>query len=187
MAAVAGTAEVATPELAGSRVRLRPLRAEDAGALFRLRSDPRVMRYWSHPPWTEPAQAAEYLAKLLRESDGAHSWAVTHAGADALVGTASLFAISRAHRRAEIGYSLAADLWGRGYAQDALRLVLDFAFMTLGVERVEADVDPRNDRSCRLVERLGFVREGLLRSRWRVGDEVTDSAMYGLLRSVYRG
>lgn len=54
------------------------------------------------------------------------------------------------------------------------------------LNRIEADIDPRNAASARVPERLGFVREGLLRERWIVGDEVTDSALYGLLRSDRR-
>jgi ribosomal-protein-alanine N-acetyltransferase len=62
-----------------------------------------------------------------------------------------------------------------------LRLALAHAFGPLGLRRVEADVDPRNAASCRLLERLGFRREGLLRERWRVNGETCDSALFGLL------
>ena len=78
------------------------------------------------------------------------------------------------------------DRQGRGLASEAVRQALDFGFGTLGLERVEADVDPRNGASCRLLERLGFQREGLLRNRWRVGDEFADSVIFGLLRGQYR-
>lgn len=174
-----------TPTLSGARVRLRPLRADDADALFALQSDPRVMRYWSHPPWTDRAQAVERIAQLERDraTSEFYSWAATLDGDDTLAGTGALFAINRTHARAEVGYSLAADYWGKGYALEMARLIVAFAFDALGLERLEADIDPRNAASCRLVERAGFVREGLLRARWRVAGEVTDSAMYGLLRS----
>jgi RimJ/RimL family protein N-acetyltransferase len=74
---------------------------------------------------------------------------------------------------------------------EALRAVIDLAFDhrpgapfdDLQLNRIEADVDPRNAASCRALERLGFLREGLLRERWIVGGEVSDSAMYGLLRA----
>jgi RimJ/RimL family protein N-acetyltransferase len=177
----------AVPILSAERVRLRPLRAADADDLFALQSDVRVMRYWSHPAWTEREQAVRRIAQL--ENDRAtsefYTWAVTQDGSDALIGTVSLFAIHREQRRAELGYALASALWGRGYATEMLRPAIDFAFNTLDLERLEADIDPRNEASCRLVERVGFIREGLLRERWRVAGEVTDSAMYGLLRREY--
>jgi RimJ/RimL family protein N-acetyltransferase len=173
-----------TPTLTGSRVRLRSLRAGDADALFALQSDPRVMRYWSHPPWTERAQAVERIAQLERDraTSEFYSWAATLDGGDTLAGTGALFAISRPHARGEIGYSLCADRWGKGYAREIVQLIISFAFETLGLERLEADIDPRNVASCRLVERAGFAREGLLRARWRVAGEITDSAIYGRLR-----
>jgi RimJ/RimL family protein N-acetyltransferase len=177
----------AVPILIAERVRLRPLLATDADDLFALQSDVRVMRYWSHPAWTEREQAVQRIAQLERDRAAAefYTWAVTQDGSDALIGTVSLFTIHREQRRAELGYALASSLWGRGYATEMLRPAIDFAFNTLDLERLEADIDPRNEASCRLVERVGFIREGLLRERWRVAGEVTDSAMYGLLRREY--
>lgn len=175
------------PTLACARLQLRPLRADDADALFALHSDPRVMRYWSCAPWTKREQAVERIAQLVRDRAKSefYTLAATIAGEDALIGTASLFAINRTHRRGEIGYALRSDVWGRGYATEMLHATIAFAFDAIGLERLEADIDPRNEASCRLVERVGFLREGLLRQRWRVAGEVTDSAMYGLLRGEY--
>jgi len=175
------------PTLEGSRVRLRPLRIGDADDFFALHSDPRVMRYWSHPPWTEREQAIARIEQLERDRVNAefYSWATTIDGMDRLIGTVSLFAINRAHQRAEMGYALAPTAWGNGYATEGLRLAIGFAFESIGLSRLEADIDPRNEASCRLVERVGFLREGLLRQRWHVAGEVTDSAMYGLLREEF--
>jgi len=174
------------PTLTGGRVRLRPLRKVDAEDFFALHSDPRVMRYWSHPPWTHRDQAAERIAQLERDHATAefYTWAAT-VGTDRLIGTVSLFALNRTQQRAELGYALSSALWGNGYATEMVRMVVAFAFDSIGLSRLEADIDPRNEPSCRLIERVGFLREGLLRERWRVAGEVTDSAIYGLLRSEY--
>jgi ribosomal-protein-alanine N-acetyltransferase len=67
-----------------------------------------------------------------------------------------------------------------------VRLALRHAFEELGLRRIEADTDPRNSGSCRLLERLGFVREGLLRERWLIDGELQDTAIYGLLRGELR-
>ena len=175
------------PTLEGSRVRLRPLRIGDADDFFALHSDPRVMRYWSHPPWTEREQAIARIEQLERDRANAefYTWANTVGGTDRLIGTVSLFAINRTQFRAEVGYALAPGHWGHGYATEGLRLAIAFAFDTVGLARLEADIDPRNVPSCRVVERVGFRQEGLLRQRWHVGGEITDSAMYGLLRDEY--
>lgn len=171
------------PVLASARLRLRPYRDGDAEAMFALYSDPRVMRYWSFPPWTEPGQARDYLARAAAHAAQgiALPWAIADAGSDALLGTATLHSLQHEQGRGELGYSLAPEHQGRGLASEALRLVLAHAFGPLGLRRVEADVDPRNAASCRLLERLGFRREGLLRERWRVNGETCDSALFGLL------
>ena len=171
------------PTLESSRLRLRAYRANDVDAMFRLYSDPRVMRYWSFPPWTDKAQAEAYLQRVLTEmADGrVMPWAIATRAEDKLVGTTTLFALDELQGRAEIGYSLDPELQGQGLASEALRTVLAHAFDTLRWRRIEADVDPRNTPSCRLLEHLGFRLEGLLRARWRVAGEICDTALYGLL------
>lgn len=175
------------PVLEGARLRLRAFRDDDADALFSIYSDARVMRYWSFPAWTERRQAEEKLALIARQvrDTDIHPWAIADGQDDRLIGGVTLFAIDRTNRRGEIGYNLHPDRQGQGLAGEAVRLVLRYAFDELGLERIEADIDPRNEASCRFVEKLGFAREGLLRRRWRVGDEVCDTALYGLLREEY--
>jgi len=166
-----------------ARLQLRPLAPGDADALFALRSDPVVQRYGSHPPWTERQAAVDYLERDRRGmADGSHAQFALERRADAaVIGTCTLYAISPQCRRADIGYVLRPSDWGRGYATEALVALLDWGFGALGLNRVEADIDPRNVPSARILERLGFVHEGHLRERWIVAGEVSDSGMYGLL------
>jgi RimJ/RimL family protein N-acetyltransferase len=84
--------------------------------------------------------------------------------------------------RAEIGYAIGSDYWGKGYMNEALTALIAHAFEVLDLRRLEADVDPRNTRSIRTLERLGFQREGFLRERWHVCGEIQDAFFYGLLR-----
>jgi RimJ/RimL family protein N-acetyltransferase len=170
-------------ELESERLRLRAYRMQDLDALYALYSDPRVMRYWSFPPWHETAQARAYLERVLAENaaGAVRAWAVADRASDAFIGTATLHSLQHEQGRAELGYSLHPDWQGRGLAAEALRLVIAQAFGPMRLRRLEADVDPRNLASCRLLERLGFQREGLLRARWRVAGEDCDSAFYGLL------
>lgn len=176
------------PVLAGERIRLRGFREDDLHDLYAVHSDVEVMRYWSFPAWTELSQARERLANARagRDAERLLCWAIADRDDDRVIGGVTLFAIDRAQGRAEIGYSLRSDQWGRGLAREALQLALAHAFDTLGLRRVEADIDPRNTRSCGLAERMGFVREGVLRERWLVADALQDSAMYGLLARDWR-
>lgn len=174
------------PILEGARVRLRPYRAGDREALLAVFGDPGVVRYWSFPVWTSLAEADAFLAPLLapRAPDDEPTsvpWAIADLATDALLGTTTIFALQREQQRAEVGYSLASAYQGRGLASEAVTLALGHAFDVLELRRVEADVDPRNLPSCKLLERLGFKREGLLRERWNVNGEICDTALYGLL------
>ena len=176
------------PELSSPRLRLREVRDSDAAALFSIHSDARVMRYWSYPAWTELKQAEQKIADIQRQRCDLDMlvWAIADADTDLLIGSSAIFHMDLAQARAEIGYSLHPDWHGRGLASEALQLVLGYVFNELGLRRIEADIDPRNLPSCHLVEKFGFVREGLLRERWQVNGEICDSAIYGLLRQDFK-
>jgi len=176
------------PTLDTERLRLRPVAPADAPDLFAVFGDPAVCRYWSRPPMTDPAAAGA----LQREIDALFAertlfqWAIAERASDRLVGTCTLADLSVAHRRAALGYALGRAAWGRGYATEALRTLLAFAFDALALHRLEADADPRNAASIRVLERLGFRHEGHLRERWHLQGEVQDAALYGLLAREWR-
>lgn len=168
-----------------ARLRLRPIEVKDTDAIYALRSDINITRYLNHSPFTERRQAEERVAKLIANPHGDFVWAVTLPADDALLGTISLFQFERDHKRCELGYEMAPSAQGKGYAREAVHAALVHAFDNEGMERIEADVDPRNGPSRRLVERLGFVLEGTLRERWFVNGEICDASFYGLLRREF--
>jgi RimJ/RimL family protein N-acetyltransferase len=170
------------------RLVLRPLAARDVSALFALFSDNRVMRYWSSGVWTSEETARTYIAgdaKAMRKGEHLRLGIEIRASSQ-MVGMCTLYDFMRQCRRAEIGYAVSSAFWGQGYMLEALAALLDFGFGELDLHRVEADVDPRNHASVRLLERLGFVKEGFLRERWIVDGEICDTGFYGLLRSEWR-
>ncbi|GAB2497030.1 GNAT family N-acetyltransferase [Arenimonas alkanexedens] len=176
------------PTLESERLRLRPLREGDVDDLFALYGAPEVTRFWSFAAWTQRAQAEAWLAERIPwRPPSVFAWAVADRSDDRLIGTTTLFALSGPMHRAELGYSLLPERQGQGLATEAVRLALAHAFDVLRLERIEADVDPRNTPSCRLLDKLGFRREGVLRNRWRVGGEFADSIIFGLLRHEYAG
>ena len=170
------------------RLALRPLAPPDADAVFAMRSDPVVQRYGSHPAWTDPQLAVDYIERnMAAMAAGTHAqFAVVRREDAAVVGTVTLYALDAPCRRADVGYVLRVPEWGKGYANEALVRLLDWGFEHLQLNRVEADVDPRNAPSARALERLGFQREGHLRERWIVGGEICDSWIYGLLASEWK-
>jgi RimJ/RimL family protein N-acetyltransferase len=101
---------------------------------------------------------------------------------DAVIGTTTIFQLDYVNRRGEIGFAIERGHWGRGYASDAVTTLLRFAFEQLSLHRLEADPDPRNAASIRVLRKQGFVREGLLRERYLLNGEAQDAEYYGLLR-----
>ena len=177
------------PTLEAPRVRLRWLAEGDVDALFRIFSDEPMMRYWSTTPMKERSEALDLLVRIHRQfaERSAGQWGIERKEDGELIGTCTLFAFHRANMRAEIGYCLRSPHWKKGYMGEALAALIDYAFGTLKLRRLEADVDPLNGSSLRLLERMGFRREGLLRERWNVGGVLADSVMLGLLAREWRG
>lgn len=174
--------------LSTARLSLRPPRRGDEEALFALHSDAEVMRYFSEPPWTDRERATRQVdddAAAFERGDFFRFTIVLN-GTQRMIGNCTLFALHRQNRRAEIGYALQRQHWGKGYMNEALQALLAHAFNDLDLNRLEADIDPRNEASRACLERLGFVSEGYMRERWIVGGEVCDSALYGLLRREWK-
>lgn len=174
------------PTLDAGRVRLRWLRETDVPALFAIFGDPEVTRYWGFDVLPDRAAAAALLSDIQQQflARTLLQWGVETADGQ-LVGTCTLSQFDARNRRAELGFALGRAFWGRGYMTTALPAVLNFAFGRLGLNRLFADTDPRNAPSVRALERLGFLREGVLREHYWVRDEPQDAIVFGLLRSEW--
>ncbi|WP_433060615.1 GNAT family N-acetyltransferase [Dactylosporangium sp. CS-033363] len=178
-----------TPTLHTARLRLRPFGDADTDALFALHSDAHVLRYWDAPPWSEPARAGRFIAacrQMAADGTGARL-AVDRDAGGAFIGWCSLTRWNPGYRSAELGFCFAGAAWGHGYATEAARALLHWAFGTLDLNRVQAETDTRNAASARVLEKLGFVREGTLREDCVVNGEVSDSWVYGLLERDWSG
>ena len=170
--------------LTTERLTLRPLNEGDVRSLFAIHSDPQSMRYWSAPIWKDEERGRTMVARDRDPTVGGHlRLGIELRSSAQLLGTCAFFEINEQCRRAEMGYMLASQAWGHGYMHEALVAFIDFGFQHVGLNRIEADTDPRNERSVKLLQRLHFVKEGHFRERWIVDAEVSDAAMFGLLRS----
>ncbi|GAB3884857.1 GNAT family protein [Kibdelosporangium lantanae] len=169
------------------RLLIRPFRATDGPALFHYRSDPDVARYQS---WETPvsvaaatAMAGDY-ATHDPNSPGWFQWAVELDGTlvgDVAVGTHDNL------MQAEIGFTLAAEHQGRGYGTEAVRRVVEHLLADRRMHRISAECDARNLASARLLTRVGFRQEGLLRAHTWIRGEWTDDLVFGLLAADYAG
>lgn len=178
------------PVLRTPRLVLRPLRSSDDSSLVEIFSDPRSLETWFRAPFNTVEKAREYRA-TLHEGFRRRSlfiWGVFagHDEDDApLAGVAILTRWSALHRRIDVGYYLASEFWGRGYATEATRALMAFAFDSLGVHRIEAEVVPGNDASVRVLERAGFVYEATLKQRLWGDDGPEDSMLFRVFRDEY--
>ena len=172
------------------RLLLRPFAPGDLAALHAIYSDQLVVR-WLY----NEARSLEETRKLLRlkiagstlRAEGEWlSAAVVLEPAGELVGDVSLLWASEAHRQGELGFALATAHHGKGYATEAARPVLDFAFGALGLHRVTGRLEPRNLASARVLEKLGMRREAhLVENEWVKG-EWQSERVYALLAREWR-
>ncbi|UYM05120.1 GNAT family N-acetyltransferase [Solicola gregarius] len=177
-----------TPTLPSARLRLRPFDDTDASDLFALQSNPYVLRYWDAPPWSEPQRSERFIAacrQMAADGTGARL-AVDHVSDGAFIGWCSLSNWNPDYRSASLGYCFDDAVWGKGYATEAGHALLRWAFDTIDLNRVHAATDTRNLACARVLEKLGFLREGTLREDCVVNGDVSDSWVYGLLKREWR-
>ncbi|WP_405061741.1 GNAT family N-acetyltransferase [Kribbella sp. NBC_01505] len=168
------------------RLTLRRFTPDDATAFAAYRSDPEVARYQS---WEAPVSEPEALTTVTGYGTGdpdAPGWFQYAVDLDGmLIGDLGLH-LDENLMQAELGFTLAPAYQGKGYATEAVRGLLDHLFSVKNLHRVSAECDARNTSSTRLLERVGFQREGLRRSHTWIKGEWTDDLLFGLLRSDYR-
>lgn len=176
------------PELTTGRLRLRRVSEHDVNEIFVLRSDPRVLAYIRRAPAAGHEEAARFIRMLQdREAEeSAITWVLSLEEDPALIGTICLWNIEKAHFRAELGYAMHPDFWGKGLMQEATEAVLQYGFVEMGVHAIEAHIDPDNTASQALLERNGFRREGYFRDRYYFEGRFYDSVVYALFAAEWR-
>jgi RimJ/RimL family protein N-acetyltransferase len=174
-------------ELTTARLKLRPLTESDIPAHFAVFADPEVARYWSSEPWTDVALAEKSIKSIMAAGeDGSEArFGIELLSTGELIGNVGLHHFFEQNRRCEIGYALASKHWNQGYATEALRATIRYGFDALDLNRIEADIDPRNVGSGRVLEKLGFRKEGYMPERWIVFGEFADTVNYGLLKRYW--
>lgn len=176
------------PVLESERLRLRRMERSDAEVMFRYWSDPVVTKYMNVPPFASAEEAWEMINLLngLSESEDALRFGIELKEERRLIGSCGMnnWELAGAYR-GEIGYDLGREYWGHGYMSEALRMLLAYGYETMGLNRIEALVNPRNEASRRLLKAFGFTEEGLLRQyQWTVSGSV-DLLMYSLLKKEH--
>jgi RimJ/RimL family protein N-acetyltransferase len=167
-------------ELRTKRLLLRPATPDDLEAFHGILKDARAMAYWSTAPHGDIAETRKWLASMIDiDPSQGEDFVIDLNGR--LIGKAGLY------RYPEIGFILHPDEWGKGYAREALHAVLTRAFGVHHLPRVEADVDPRNDSSLRLLTRLGFREIRRASRTWKIGGKWCDSVYLEVTKGQLTG
>ncbi len=175
------------PRLEGDRVVLREMRASDAASLFAMISPPEVSRFISPPPPSVPAFERFVATSLAQQASGKLAcFAVTLKGHETAIGVFQVRSLDSSFKTAEWGFAIGSAFWGSGIFEDAAELVLDFAFRTLGVHRLEARAAVRNGRGNRALQKVGESPEGVLRQAFLGDGEYVDQMLYGLVDEEWR-
>ena len=154
-------------ELRTDRLLLRRALPGDVEAMHRIMSDPVAMRYWSTPPHVEREETERWVASMIEvDPDLGDDFIVTMEGA--VIGKLGAWKLP------EIGFLICPNHWGQGLASEAMAAFIDRR-RALGSTELNADVDPRNVASLRLLRRHGFVETGRAAGTWQVGAELCDS------------
>jgi len=180
---------IAPAPIETERLAVRLVLESDLPALMEVNSDEAVTALLPYATWRSAADAEAWLARMrdIEATGLAFQFVVVLKSAERAIGTCLLFRFDEGSARAELGYALGRAYWGQGFMREALTALLDSAFGTMGLRRLEAEVDTANAPSARLLQRLGFTNEGLLRQRWMTNGKAKDVEVYGLLRNEWLG
>lgn len=171
------------PTLTTDRLILREAKMEDAPEVFFLRSDADVIKYIDRSP-AQSLEEAKHFIQMVKDSQANNtgiSWNITLKGDDKMIGNIALWRIDKENFRAELGYVLHPSQQGKGIMNEALLAVADYGFNNMRLHSIEANINPGNMASQRLLERNGFVREAYFKENYFYDGRFIDSAIYSLL------
>lgn len=176
------------PEIATERLTLRKMMVSDTSDMYEYASRPDVTKYLTWHPHPDRDYTREYLQYLgNRYAAGMfYDWAVIYEPDCKMVGTCGFTAFHCASDSAEVGYVLNPEYWGKGIAPEALNAVLEFGFETMGLNRIEAKFIEENERSRRVMEKVGMTFEGVMREGMLVKGSYVNVGICSILASEWK-
>jgi len=171
------------PTLSSHRLVLREIVEQDAEEIFFLRSDKQVLQFLDRDPAQSINEAVQWIQTIRQGIDNNEyiAWAISLKNDTKLIGTISFWNVKKEHYRSEIGYALHPGHQGKGLMQEAMTTALDYGFKTLNLHSVEANVNPNNAASIKLLERNNFIREAYHKENYYYNGKFLDSAIYSLI------
>ena len=176
-------------ELTTARLIIRRLGPSDAAALFHIRSQPAITHFQIWEP-KSVADVSAFIARQIKlDLDEPDTWfqlGISLKKSEQLIGDCGLHFLENDSHQTEIGINLAPNQQGNGYATETLTAVFEFLFSDLGKHRVFASTDPENERTIRLLSRLGMRQEAHFRESFWFKGRWTDDLVFGILRREWQ-
>jgi len=176
-------------DLETDRLVLRSLVDDDVEFLYSHFSDPGVTRYlYDNPPFTKQSEASDLVEFYRTRGEGGRNrWGLVTKLGNEIIGTCGYHNWARKYHRAEIGYDLSPNEWGKGYMTEVLHTVIAHGFNHMNLNRIEALVSVDNASSIHLLEKLGFQGEGVLRDYFCLDGRFYDHGLFALLKGDWAG
>lgn len=170
------------PVLETASLVLRRMERKDLPDLFQMRNDPGMVEFTDSIPDASAEDTEVYLDKMDRgiDADRWIIWAIEHRPTKKVIGSASIWNLDGVRSCGELGYGIIPDFQGKGYMQEALSRVVDYAFHTMGLRAVEAFTEESHLRSRRLLEKAGFVEVDIVDDPGFYSERVYHMVVYRL-------
>ncbi|MCR8853623.1 GNAT family N-acetyltransferase [Lysinibacillus fusiformis] len=175
------------PKLETERFILRKGTVDDCSDLFELYANENVVKYLPLNLFESVEDAMveiNWYEKIFKEQIGLR-WVIEEAKTKKVIGTCGYLNYEKEHNRIEIGYDLKPDYWGHGIMQETLGKIIHFAFTSMEINKIEAKVEPENKASIRLLGKLNFCQEGILRQHEFEKGKYVDLVLFSILKSEY--
>ena len=171
------------PVLETERLLLRKFKIEDAPEFFRQRTNDEVWKYIDKPKTQNVEEALELIKKILAafENNEGIAWVMELKESKKNIGNISFWRIEKENHRAEIGYLLVPEYWGKGIMKEAIDAVVDYGFKKIKIHSIEANVNPLNKASIKLLNKAGFTQEGYFKENYFFNGKFYDSVIFSLL------
>jgi len=175
------------PEIETDRLILRQVTKDDAESILEYLSDKDVMKHYGLEPFKSTDEALDEISwyQSIFEKKTGIRWGITLKGQERVIGSCGFLNIVPQHCRSEVGFELSKEYWGKGIASEAFEAVIKYGFEKLNLQRIQALIEPPNISSKKLVERKGFIKEGLLRNYEFTCGRFDDLLMYALLKQDF--
>ena len=175
------------PELESDRLFFRQLEVSDAPSIYSIRTNDSVMKHMDTERPNSIADSEEFIEEnraSYKRKEGIY-WGIVEKASQKVVGDFVYWRLVPKHFRAEIGYTLHPDYWGKGYMKEAMSTLINYGFNTIGIHSFEANINPQNDNSRRALLKVGFQKEAYFKESFYYNGKFLDSEIYSLLQQNF--